>query len=175
MTKQTDTTIRISHPSCRLRPANRADGAALWALVRATGTLELNSAYSYLLLATDFGDHCLIAESDDQTIGAIIGYRPPRDPTSAFVWQIGVAPGMQGQGLGLRMLRAWHDQPANRDANFITATVSSDNLASDRLFRSLARELGAAIEVKPYFTPDMFPSPHPAELLYRIGPLTRSV
>lgn len=173
MTKSTEQTPGIS--TLAYRPANRADGAALWELVRSTGTLELNSSYFYLLFATDFGDHCLIAESRGQTVGAIIGYRPPRDPSSAFIWQIGVAPMMQGQGLGLRMLKAWYGLPANRDAHFITATVATDNPASERLFRALARELRADIEVTAHFTPDMFPVPHPPEPLYRIGPLTTTV
>ena len=169
MTNSTEQTTDLS--DLAYRTATCADGAALWELVRSTGTLELNSAYFYLLFATDFGDHCLIAESSGRTVGAIIGYRPPREPSSAFVWQIGVAPMMQGQGLGLRMLKAWHDLPANRDADFITATVATDNSASDRLFRALARELGVGIEVSPHFTPDMFPAPHPPEPIYRIGPL----
>jgi L-2,4-diaminobutyric acid acetyltransferase len=171
----TDTESIAEHHDVKFRPATRSDGVALWALVRSTATLELNSAYFYLLFATDFGEHCLIAESGEETVGAIIGYRPPREPASAFVWQIGVVPAMQGYGLGLRMLRAWHALPANRDANCITATVATDNTASDRLFRALARELGTGIEVTEHFTADMFPAPHPPEPLYRIGPLTRSV
>ena len=169
MTTHTDGTAE--NHDVEFRPATRTDGSALWALVGSTATLELNSAYFYLLFATDFGDHCLIAESGGQTVGAIIGYRPPREPASVFVWQIGVAPAMQGRGLGLRMLKAWKELPANLDANCITATVATDNTASDRLFRALARELGTTIEVTDHFTSAMFPTPHPPEPLYRIGPL----
>jgi L-2,4-diaminobutyric acid acetyltransferase len=151
------------------RSAKHGDGAALWQLVRSTAELELNSSYFYLLFATDFGDHCLVAECADQTVGAVIGYRPPREPAAAFVWQIGVAPAMQGQGLGLRMLKEWYALPANCDARFITATVATDNSASDRLFRALAREFGGGYEISEHFIANMFPEPHPSEPLYRIA------
>lgn len=166
-------TTSTDRSDIEFRPATGSDGAALWALVRATATLELNSAYFYLLFATDFGDHCLIAESGGEIVGVVIGYRPPRDPSAAFVWQVGVSPAMQGRGLGLRMLKAWRNLPANRDADCITATVATDNAASDRLFRALARDLGTSVEVREHFTSDMFPAPHPPEPLYRIGPLNR--
>ncbi len=154
------------------RSASREDGADIWALVRQTGTLELNSAYFYLLFATDFGDHCLVAEHDGVIVGVVIGYRPPREPSAAFVWQIGVAPAAQATGLGLRMLQAWHRLPANHSATFVTATVASDNVASDRLFRALARSFGTNIEIREHFSSECFPEPHPPEPLYRIGPIT---
>lgn len=158
--------------SLQFRPAQAKDGATLWKIVRDAGTLELNSAYFYLVFASDFGDTCLIAERDGQAVGCIIGYRPPRDPEAAFVWQIGVSPEMRGQGLGKTMLRHWLSLPAVREARWLTATISDDNEASRRLFASIARDLGVACEVSPYFTEDLFPQPHPAEPMYRVGPLT---
>ncbi len=158
----------------RFRPAGHGDGAALWRLVRSAGTLEVNSAYFYVLFASDFGDTCLIAEINDAMVGAVIGYRPPARPESAFVWQIGVAPEVQGHGLGRQLLREWLSLPANADARWLTATVAEDNIASGRLFRALARDLGATCEDVPYFTEDLFPHRHPAERLFRVGPLDRS-
>ncbi len=164
--------IRPLHQdTLRFRAARHGDGAALWDLVRAAGTLELNSAYFYLLFASDFGDTCLIAEHDGKVAGAVIGYRPPASPECAFVWQIGVARTLQGKGLGKRLLREWLNLPANADATWLTATVAEDNRPSDRLFRSFARDLGVRCETTPRFTAELFPQAHPAEHLYRIGPL----
>ncbi|MGL1832917.1 diaminobutyrate acetyltransferase [Rhodocyclaceae bacterium SMB388] len=153
------------------RAANREDGANLWRLVQSAGTLELNSAYFYLLLANDFGDSCLVAERGDRIVGTVIGYRPPRDPETAFVWQIGLAPNMQGQGLGTRMLSEWLNLAGNRDARWLTATVAEDNEPSRRLFTGFARHLGVDCDISEHFTTAMFPDPHPAEQLFRIGPL----
>jgi L-2,4-diaminobutyric acid acetyltransferase len=108
-----------THPSLRFRAARPSDGTALWQLVQATGTLEANSAYCYLLFATDFRDTCLVAEQDGQLVGAVIGYHPPREADTAFVWQVGVQPDHQGQA---------------------SRPPSPNNPASQALFRRLARD-----------------------------------
>lgn len=153
------------------RAAHHGDGAALWELVGRAGTLERNSAYFYLLFAADFGDTCLIAERDGEIIGAVIGYRPPRTPAAAFVWQIGIDARFQGEGLGTRLLEHWLALPANVDAQWLTATVAEDNVPSARLFAGFARRAGAPCEITPHFTAEHFPHPHSAEPLLRIGPL----
>ena len=172
----TTTENSLSHyVSFQFRQARATDGAALWHLVRATGALEPNSAYFYLLFATDFADTCLVAEQDGKLAGTVIGYHPPTQPGTAFVWQIGLLPACQGKGLGLQLLQQWLALPANSDCEWVTATVADDNPASQALFRRLARELGTACEVTPHFTTELFPPEldHPAEPLYRIGPIHR--
>lgn len=153
------------------RSARPTDGAAAWRLVQATGTLELNSPYFYLLLATDFGDTCLVAEQAGELVGVVMGYHPPREPGTAFVWQIGARPSHQGQGLGLRLLQAWLALPANAACTWVTATVADDNPASQALFQRLAAEHHTGCQVLPHFTTDLFPHEHPAEPLFRVGPL----
>ncbi|WP_165977683.1 hypothetical protein [Nonomuraea diastatica] len=51
------------------------------------------------------------------------------------------------------------------------ATVTPDNLASDRLFTAFARDQGADLERRPLLGEELFPLEHQAEVLYRIGPL----
>lgn len=150
------------------------DGAALWRVVESTGTLELNSPYFYVLFAADFGHTCLLAEHEGNPVGAVIGYRPPRDPATAFVWQVGVLPEYRGRDLGSRMIGAWLDLPAMSGCTWLAATVADDNLASKALFRRVARDCGVQCKVSAHFTADRFPIPHPPEPLYRIGPLSRA-
>lgn len=156
------------------RSARPADGTTLWQLAQAAGTLEVNSQYFYLLLATDFGDTCLVAEHNGQAAGMVIGYQPPRQPATAFVWQVGVLAPYQGQGVGLRLLQAWLALPANAHCQWVTATVADDNTASQALFKRLARALDTDCTVQPHFTADLLVHGHPAEPLYRIGPLART-
>ncbi|MFN3494295.1 MAG: diaminobutyrate acetyltransferase [Hydrogenophaga sp.] len=172
MTPSGSTTLTPSFPLtfCSAKPT---DGARLWRLVQAAGKLELNSQYFYLLLATDFGDTCLIAEHDGEAVGLVIGYHPPRAPGTAFVWQVGVLPEHQGKGIGLRLLKAWLKLPANAHCRWVTATVAEDNAASQALFHRLALDLQTRCEVRPHFTSDLFAQHHPAEPLFRIGPLAR--
>jgi L-2,4-diaminobutyric acid acetyltransferase len=160
-----------SAPFFDFRSVQSSDGATLWRVVQAAGTLELNSSYLYLLMAADFGDTCLLAEHQGQAAGAVIGYRPPREPEAAFVWQVGVLPAHRGQGLGLQMLMAWRQLPGNRDARWVTATVDPGNQASQALIGALARRLQVPLTTQPHFTPDQFPIDHPAEPLLRIGPM----
>lgn len=166
----TDTRHTFTDP-IHFRAARPSDGTALWQLVQATGTLEPNSAYAYVLLASDFGDTCLVAEQSGELLGAVLGYHPPREPDAAFVWQVGVHPRQQGRGLGLRLLQHWLALPANARSRWVTATVADDNPASQALFRRLARQHGVACSVTPHFGAELFPVGHPPEPLYRIGPL----
>lgn len=167
---------RISHnfSSFHFRSARPADGASLWRLVQATGALEANTPYAYLLLASDFGSTCLLAEQDGEVVGAVIGYHPPEQARTAFVWQVGLLPRLHGQGLGLALLQRWIALPANQDCTWVTATVDNANTASQALFKRFAAQHGAPCEIRPHFTADLFPVEHPAEPLYRIGPLQRS-
>lgn len=160
--------------SFHFRSARPADGASLWRLVQATGALEPNTPYAYLLLASDFGNTCLVAEQDGHVVGAVIGYHPPEQPRTAFVWQVGLLPALRGQGMGLELLQRWIALPANQDCEWVTATVAGDNTASQALFKRFAALHDAPCEVRPHFTADLFPMEHPAEPLYRIGPLQRT-
>ncbi|WP_180683014.1 diaminobutyrate acetyltransferase [Tepidicella baoligensis] len=170
----TDNTETPLLTTFRFRSVRQSDGAALWHLVRATGTLEVNSPYFYVLFATDFGATSLLAETPEgETAGAVIGYHPPLQPETAFVWQVGVHPRWQGQGLGLALLQRWLALPANARCRWVTATVADDNAASQALFRRLARAYRTSCEVRPHFTPDLFPIDHPAEPLFRVGPIDR--
>lgn len=174
MTRSTVETTTAPAISVQFREAQRHDGAALWRLARATGTLEVNSAYFYLLFATDFARTCLVAEHNGGVIGMVIGYQPPQQPHTAFVWQVGVLPEHQGQGLGLQLLEHWLRLPALTACAFVTASVADDNPASQALFRRLAQVHGVACEERPHFTADMFPHEHAPEPLFRVGPLPRS-
>ncbi len=160
------------HDDIRFRAPIADDGAAIWQLVHDGGELDLNSPYAYLLLCTDFAETSIVAEDDDGLLGFVLSYRPPSRPDALFVWQVGVAPRARRRGLGRRLLHRVLDQPANVDATFLTATVTPDNEASQRLFRSFARDLRVPCETEPRFTEDHFPGDeHEAEVEFVIGPL----
>jgi len=148
------------------------DGAAIWRLVKATGRLDLNSAYLYLLLAKHFADTCVVAVHGERLVGFASGYRPPSQPDTIFLWQIGVDPTVQGQGLGRRLLRAFMHSPGARGVRWLETTISPDNTASQALFRGFAHDLGIECIVGECFRAEQFPGGgHEAEQLYRIGPL----
>lgn len=140
----------------------------MWALVREMGGLELNTAYFYVLFAIDFADTCVIAEADGELAGFVLGHRPPKRPDTIFVWQVGVAPFMRKQGLARRLIDAFIEQ--NPDARWLEASVTPDNTASRKLFRSVARERGVECQVSDFMRAEHFPEGHEPEELFRIGP-----
>lgn len=147
------------------------DGPGVWQLVQATGTLEVNTAYFYLIFCDEFQNSCLIAEQAGQMVGVILGFKRPKSIGTLFCWQIGVLPSLRGQGLAKQMLKAWLHLAGNASVNRVQASVADGNVASDRLFRAFARDLGAQCTVTPWLTPQLLPSGHRAEPLYDISPI----
>lgn len=148
------------------------DGPALWALVRASGRLDANSPYAYLLLCTHFADTCVIAERNGRVVGFVTAYRPPSNPEVIFVWQIAVAVAARGRGIAKRLLRTLLERPACAGVRFLEATVTPSNHPSKKLFHAFARSLDVRCTEAGGFAEDLFPRcAHELELLIRIGPL----
>jgi L-2,4-diaminobutyric acid acetyltransferase len=160
-------------PEQHLRAPEVDDAAALWRLARDRG-LDLNSPYAYLLLCTDFAQTSTVAVDAEGVAGFVAAYRPPAEPSAAFVWQLAVAGRAGGQGLGRRLLAETLTRPGNLDARSLTCTVTPDNEPSLRLFRGFARTLGVPCEEAERFPAEVFPleaGTHQPELALRIGPL----
>jgi diaminobutyrate acetyltransferase len=116
-------------------PTSR-DAVAMQILARNSQVLSVNSTYYYALMARHFQATCMVAEGAGGICAYVIGYCPPGQPDTLFVWQVGVAGARQGQGLGKRLLVALilQQRPA-----FLEATIAADNQASINLFHSVAR------------------------------------
>jgi L-2,4-diaminobutyric acid acetyltransferase len=159
-----------------LRKPQKHDGAAVWELIARVGTLDLNSAYCYMLLCDRYQDTCVVAESEDRIIGFVSALRLPTKPDRLFAWQIAVEPVQQGRGLGAAMVSKLLSTSAEHErVRFIEATISSSNTASLRLFQSIAREIGCPMEIHRElgYPANLFPQgqQHEAEPLIVIGPL----
>lgn len=158
-----------------MRPPSPADAATLWALVRDSGVLDLNSPYAYLLLCSDFADTCVVAESAGRAIGFVGAYRPPPRPDSVFVWQIVIDRSAQRQGLGAGLLECLLARPGCRGARFLEATVTPSNEPSRALFERFARRRGVPLLKAVAFGGELFPTAdHEEEMRIRIGPLSTS-
>jgi diaminobutyrate acetyltransferase len=156
------------------RAPDKSDGAAIWALVKKSGVLDLNSAYNYLLLGEYFSDTCRVAYNGGRLAGFVSGFVPPRQPDTLFVWQIGVDPAEQGRGLGKRLLCDILATPACGHLRYLEATVTPSNTASERLFRAIADEFDVPCRVSPIFAEDDFPGEaHEPERRFRIGPIPK--
>ena len=155
-----------------LRAPVRADGAAIHQLIQACPPLDLNSVYSYLLLAEHFGQTSVLAQTEHGRLwGYISAYVPPDKPNVLFVWQVAVHESARGQGLGRRMISHLLQRPALADVQYIETTVGPSNQASRRMFQGIARALNTTIVERPLFERRMFGAQgHEDEPLLRIGP-----
>jgi len=153
------------------RAATATDGGEMWKFVEAAGVLEQNPSYAYILLCQHFGDTCLVAEQDGEMVGFVLAYIPPRQPDTIFVWQVGVSKKVRGKGVGLRLLRHLMALPACRNVQFLEASVTPSNKASQNLFRAFAKRSETECRKLPFFPSEFFPEPHESEHLYRVGPI----
>lgn len=148
------------------------DGKQIWQLVRDTGVLDLNSAYSYLMLCKFFADTCVVAEAGGEIVGFVSAYRLPARDDTLFVWQVAVAESQRGKGLGRSLLKELLGREACAKIRFLEATVCPSNLPSQSLFRGLARDLATPCTVSDCFPADFFPGGHHEdEMTFRIGPI----
>ncbi|MEU7055500.1 diaminobutyrate acetyltransferase [Streptomyces sp. NPDC046197] len=160
--------VRIERPAV-------ADGAALWQLAKESGTLDLNSSYSYLLWCRDFAATSAVARgADGEPVGFVTGYVRPDRPRTLLVWQVAVDADHRGRGLAARLLDALTARvAAERGLTSVETTITPGNTASERLFTSFAARHRATVEREVLFRAEQFPdAPHDAEVLYRIGPLS---
>lgn len=167
--------VRPKSDRIRFRGAAPEDGQALHALVERGGVLELNTAYSYVLMCDHFASTTVVAEHDGEVVGFVTAYRPPSHPDTVFVWQIGVDPRMRGRGVARNILHALVKRPACRGVRYLEATVTPTNMASRRLFQSFARHQSASYEWSDGYPGEAFGDGHEPEDLVRIGPFTAGV
>lgn len=155
----------------QFRTPRPEDGRKIWALVDSTGVLDLNSAYSYMMLCKYFPDTCAVAEKDGKLVGFVSAFHSPNDPKTIFVWQVAVALSERRKGLGIRLLKEVLGREACRELRYLETTISPSNIASQTLFHTLARDLKAPCRVMNGFSAHLFPAgAHEDEPLYRIGP-----
>ncbi|NUP33822.1 MAG: diaminobutyrate acetyltransferase [Streptomycetaceae bacterium] len=148
------------------------DGADLWRLTRDAGSLDLNSAYHYLLWCRDFAATSVVARHDGRICGFVTGYVRPDVPDTLMVWQVAVAPDARKRGLAARMIDELLQRRGRFGQKYVEATVTPGNTASMALFRGFGRDRGAPVRECDLFAAAQFPGGgHEPEVLFRIGPV----
>ncbi|MFB9984934.1 diaminobutyrate acetyltransferase [Mesorhizobium kowhaii] len=146
--------------------------ADVWALIELCPQLARNSLYCELLLCTHFADTCAVAERAGEVVGWLSAYRPPSEPSTLFVWQIAVHPAVRNTGVGKGLIVSALTRPCCKSVKHIKATVALTNNASNSLFATLARDLGAPIRQALCFDrDDHFKGQYESESVIAIGPI----
>ncbi|HLS08670.1 diaminobutyrate acetyltransferase [Lentibacillus sp.] len=156
------------------RKPTKDDGAEVWELIKETGVLDLNSSYSYLMWCEIFSETSIVVERDGKTVGFISGFIHPDQPDTLFIWQVAVDASERGNGLATRMLYQLLKREGCEEVNYVEATVSPSNIASQQLFKGLAKKLRTKCVIHDYFTSGDFPKEgHEDERLFKIGPIQK--
>ncbi|MDQ0300826.1 L-2,4-diaminobutyric acid acetyltransferase [Salibacterium salarium] len=149
------------------------DGADMWELVK-NSTLDLNSSYKYIMMCEFFAETCVVAKEKDELVGFVTAFIPPEKQDTVFVWQVGVDPSQRGKGLASRLINDLVQRVSDKNVEYLEATVTPSNEASQALFKKVARTHETNCEVSECFAEDLFPGDeHEAELTFRIGPLNQ--
>lgn len=152
-------------------PPEVADGVACWRLAKATGVLDLNSRYAYLLWCRDFATTSVVARHDGRVVGFVTGFRRPEEPSTLVVWQVGVDAAVRGRGVAAAMLDELFDRVPGVD--HLEATVTPDNTGSIALFSRFAERRAARVRHSELFGAELLGDGHAPEILFRIGPVHR--
>lgn len=163
-TSLTESQIQFRHPVL-------SDGLALYELVKACPPLDVNSSYLYFLQASHFAESCMVAELEGEIVGFVSGYQRPDAAEDLFVWQVAVSSKARGQGLAKRMIdQLLRAQLKNkRPLSAISCTIGPSNVASQGLFKSLAKQHGLTMKVTPFIAAEQFgDEQHEAEETYTL-------
>ena len=156
--------LKIGHPEV-------SDGVACWRLAAATGVLDVNSRYAYLLWCRDFARTSVVARSGPDVLGFVTGFRRPEEPSTLVVWQVAVDAAARGRGVAAQMLDALFDRVPGVD--HLETTITPDNAGSIALFSRFAERRGAAVRRSELFGSELLGEDHEPEVLFRIGPIAR--
>ena len=148
-----------------------SDGVACWRLAEATGVLDVNSRYAYLLWCRDFAATSVVARRDGDLLGFVTGFRRPEEPNTLVVWQVAVDAAARGHGVAAAMLDALFDRVPEVD--HLEATVTPDNAGSVALFSRFADRRGASLHRSELFGTELLGDDHEPEILFRIGPVEK--
>ncbi|ART61682.1 diaminobutyrate acetyltransferase [Kushneria marisflavi] len=182
-TNQTTTAASdISHPDLAemiiegdppifIRPPGTDDGWGIYELIKACPPLDVNSAYAYLLLATQFRDRCAVATlGDGEIVGFVSGYVKTNAPDTFFLWQVAVGEKARGTGLARKLVETVLSREHQSGVRHLETTITPDNEASWGLFRRLAQRWQAPLNSREYFSEEQLGGEHDPENLVRIGP-----
>jgi len=159
-----------------LRSPVTEDGLGVWQLVKRCPPLDTNSSYCNLLQCSHFAGTSVIAESGDNIVGFISGYKLPDRLDTLFIWQVAVAEEARGLGLASSMLTEILARSACETTHYLETTITRDNRGSWALFESLATKLGVPCKSSPWLDKDKhFNGAHDSEALVRLGPFTHEI
>jgi L-2,4-diaminobutyric acid acetyltransferase len=115
------------------RKPNESDFERVYDFVSACKPLESYAVHFYKIMLRYFRNTCLVAEENNVIVGFVLGFVSQVDPKTYFLWQIGVSPEKQGQGIGNRLLTEMESLLKKTRVGRMELTVDPENITSQKL------------------------------------------
>lgn len=159
-----------------LNQPSKNDAFAIHQLIAQCPPLDINSVYTYLLLAEHHAATCVLARQEGgQTVGFVSAYIHPGQADTLFIWQVAVSKDSRGCGMGKHMLQHLLQSSSLSAIRYLETTVAPNNVASRHMFTGMAKWLDADISESALFGRHLFgPGDHEDERLIRMGPFDAS-
>jgi len=137
----------------KVRKATQEDFLRVHQFTAGCPPMENYPEHVYKIILRYFGDCCFIAEENEQIIGFAMGIVPQSFPGTFFLWDIGVAPSYQGQGIGGKLVREVENELRKREFKRIEVTIDPVNQPSQKLFenmgyQNISEKVGKTVEVE---------------------------
>ena len=136
----------------RIRKATQNDFLKVHQFTAGCPPMENYPEHVYKIILRYFGDYCFVAEENGHIIGFAMGIVPHSFPGTFFLWQIGITPFRQGQGIGGKLVREVENELRKLEFKRIEVTIDPVNLPSQKLFekmgyQNISEKVGKTIEV----------------------------
>lgn len=137
----------------RIRKATQEDFLSVHQFTAGCPPMENYPEHVYKIILRYFGDYCFIAENEGQITGFVMGIVPQSFPGTFFLWEVGVAPSYQGQGIGGKLVREVETELRKKGFNRIELTIDPVNIPSQKLFekmgyKNISERVGKTVEVE---------------------------
>lgn len=137
----------------RIRKATQEDFLMVHRFTAGCPPMENYPEHVYKIILRYFGDYCFVAEENGQIIGFAMGIVPQSFPGTFFLWQIGITPSRQGQGIGGKLVREVENELRKLGFKRIEVTIDPVNLPSKKFFekmgyKNFSERVGKTIEVE---------------------------
>ena len=145
------------------------DAGDMWRIAKET-SLDLNSSYSYLMMAELFSDTCMVVEDHGEIVAFTTAFEFKKSPDTLFVWQIAVKSDYRKENLAQKML---YHLVEDTGSYYVQATIEEENKASFGLFESLADKFDTKFWKSDGFEEADFPDDHDSETMIKVGPIAQ--
>jgi L-2,4-diaminobutyric acid acetyltransferase len=131
-----------------IRNIEPSDADILQTFVSKCPPLDPHTLFTYWVLARYQPTYGFAAQDlNGEVIGLLTAIASSNNDETVYVWQIGVAPAVRGNGLAQDLLHELNMAALQNRRRLLEVSIDSHNQESYRLFHAFARAQSAALEV----------------------------